>query len=180
MERKTANINKIFGRFIWIGIGLSAFFWIIESLIHTYIFHQGNLSSQIFNPDPNEIWMRFLVVCLLILFSVYAQFMINRRKRAEALHRDAEKNFRNFFNAMDHLIFILDEKRCILHMNDVAANRLGYTEGELLGKKLLEVHPPERREEANTILDEMVAGTANLCLIPIKTKDGQNIPVLDQ
>ena len=78
---------------------------------------------------------------------------------------------------MDHLIFILDEKRCILHMNDVAANRLGYTEGELLGKKLLEVHPPERREEANTILDEMVAGTASPCLIPIKTRDGQNIPV---
>ena len=48
-------------KIILIGIGVSVIFWIIESYIHTFVFHQGTLLKQILSPDPHEFWMRSLV-----------------------------------------------------------------------------------------------------------------------
>ena len=68
---------------VWIGIGFGALFWILESAIHIFVFGEGNLAVQILTPRLHEIWMRLLVAGILIIFSVFAQFIINQRKRAE-------------------------------------------------------------------------------------------------
>jgi len=80
------------GKMIWLGIGLGALFWILESAIHVLVFHQGNLAERIFTPDPNVIWMRLLVVSILIMFGGYVQFTMTERQRAgEALKEYLER-----------------------------------------------------------------------------------------
>jgi diguanylate cyclase (GGDEF)-like protein/PAS domain S-box-containing protein len=88
-----------------------------------------------------------------------------------------KENFETFFNTIDELLFVLDDRGCILHANDTVIQRLGYTREELVGQSVLMVHPPERREEAAQITAAMLAGKAEFCPVPVQTKDGVQIPV---
>ena len=84
----TINIKKspsfqITARLQWIGIGIGILFWFIDSAIDALIFGERTFFEQIIAPDPIDIWMRLLVISTLIIFSFYAQSLIDKRKRAE-------------------------------------------------------------------------------------------------
>ena len=99
------------------------------------------------------------------------------RINAENLLRSSRENFRMLFNTIDDFLFILDPAGNIIESNPAVSKRLGYSEEELLKMHVLEVHPPERREEAGNIVNEMLAGKTTYCPIPLITKSGRLIPV---
>ncbi len=70
-------------RTIWLGIGLGAVFWVVETFMDTHLFHQGTLSERFVHPDPNELWMRSIIVAAFVAFGVYSEVMINKLRRAE-------------------------------------------------------------------------------------------------
>jgi len=102
---------------------------------------------------------------------------ISERKKAEALLKQTRENYEIFFNTIDDFLFVLDENRNMIHVNNTVINRLEYTWEELNGTSVLMVHPPERREEAGRIVGEMLAGTAEFCPVPLLTKSGKQLPV---
>lgn len=87
------------------------------------------------------------------------------------------QNYETFFNTINDFLFVLDEKGNILHVNTTVIDRLGYSRDELSGKSILMVHPPEYREEAGKIVQEMLEGTLDMCPLPVMTKNGVYIPV---
>jgi diguanylate cyclase (GGDEF)-like protein/PAS domain S-box-containing protein len=102
---------------------------------------------------------------------------ITERKRAELLLKQTHQNYETFFNTIDDLLFVLEDKGNIIHVNSTVINRLGFSMEELIGQSVLMIHPPERREEAGRIVGEMLAGTAEFCPVPIITKAGNQISV---
>ncbi len=102
---------------------------------------------------------------------------IEERKQIEKALRESELNLRTFFNTIDDLFFVLDQNGYIIKINTTVTTRLGYTEEELLGKNVLQVHPKERWEEAKQIIGDMIAGKVIFCPIPLITKKGKCIPV---
>ena len=56
-----------------------------------WVFREGNLIQQTFAPDLHEMWMRLVVVCILIVFGIYAQIVITERKQAEETLRKAHE-----------------------------------------------------------------------------------------
>ena len=66
-----------------LGIGCCILFWIIEAAIHVFVLHEGDFIDQLFSTDPNEMWMRLIIFCILVLFGIYAQFSIKGRRQAE-------------------------------------------------------------------------------------------------
>ncbi len=91
--------------------------------------------------------------------------------------KQSETNFTSFFNTNNDLLFVLDEKGDMLKVNKTVTDRLNFSEKELIGKNILMVHPPERRDEAGRIVMEMLQGTTESCPVPVVTKDGKQIPV---
>jgi two-component system sensor histidine kinase/response regulator len=83
--------KSIAKKMIFMGIGLGALFWILESAIQCMVFHQGGLVEEIFSLDPQRMWMRSLALCILIMFSVYARSVISERKQAEERLREAKE-----------------------------------------------------------------------------------------
>lgn len=79
------NVKRIYQTYPMavIGIGLAILYWLLEGVVMTIWFHEGGFVSQLFSPDPHEIWMRSAVVGALAAFSIYGQFIINRRKKVE-------------------------------------------------------------------------------------------------
>ena len=104
-------------------------------------------------------------------------FDITERKQSENLLKQMRENYESFFNTIDDLLFVLDEQGNIIHTNKTVIDRLGYSKSDLLGKTVLMVHPPERREEAGRIVGEMLSGVTAFCPVPIVTKSGIRIPV---
>jgi PAS domain S-box-containing protein len=102
---------------------------------------------------------------------------ITERKNAEGALAQSQKNFSTFFNTIEDLLFIIDMEGNILHVNDTVVKRLGYSPEELRGRTVLMVHPPSRQDEALAIITDMLAGKADLCPVPVLTKQGKEIPV---
>ena len=90
---------------------------------------------------------------------------------------ESEANLRAFFDTIDYFCFILDPQGNILRANRTVVTRLGYTEEELTGMPVLQLHPPDRRTEAGSIVMAMLAGTRSCCPVPLQAKDGTLVPV---
>lgn len=88
-----------------------------------------------------------------------------------------QRNFKMLFETIDDFMFILDEEGRIIKTNPVVERRLGYSMEELEGMTVLEVHPPDRRNEAAFIVAEMLAGRVEVCPVPLYKKNGGIIPV---
>ncbi len=99
------------------------------------------------------------------------------RINAERALLSSQLNFRMMFDTINDFMFILDMEGSILLTNSVVERRLGYTTEELRQFHVLDVHPPERRNEAGSIVEDMLAGKAAYCPVPLKAKDGTLIPV---
>jgi len=99
------------------------------------------------------------------------------RLEAEQALFTSQQNFRMLFDTIDDFLFILDTQGNIIMTNPVVQKRLGYTQEELKGMHVLEVHPAERRDEAGFIVKEMLEGRESYCPVPLCAKNGTLIPV---
>ncbi|MBK7104861.1 MAG: PAS domain S-box protein [Ignavibacteriae bacterium] len=102
---------------------------------------------------------------------------LTHRKKIEEKLKISEENFKTFFHNIDLLVFVLNEFGNIIEINETVEKRLGFTKEELLNKSVLEVHPPERKEEVLQIVSDMLEGKRETCPIPLLTKDKKLIPV---
>jgi len=75
---------------IWIGLGFGVFYWILESIRDVLAFEKGTIVERIFLPDPMSFWMRLLVLCILVLFSLYMQLL---REKLDQGKREGSRFF---------------------------------------------------------------------------------------
>jgi PAS domain S-box-containing protein len=99
------------------------------------------------------------------------------RIQAETALRESEENLQALFDTVEDMLFILDSDGRILKTNPIAQQCLGYAMQELSKMHVLDIHPPERRQEAANIIAEMLSGKLTACPIPVMTKAGVHIPV---
>jgi len=100
------------------GILLSVTYWIMEMLIHGFLFKE---EIEIFPSDANELWMRGVIIFLLVGFGIYAD-----RKTRQLLAREEETRkiylatvtatqhvMNNFLNQMQIFRLEADKKNCL-------------------------------------------------------------------
>ena len=185
MKQTGTNRIRFTDKMILIGIGLGALFWILESVMHVLVFHTGNLISEICTSDPNELWMRFLVVSILIAFGIYAQVIINQRKRAEVAARKSEAWLSGTLDSIGDAVMATDTNGCVTFMNPVAQALTGWIQKEAVGRPLREVFKIINEETGkpakNPALKVLEKGSV-ICL-PNNTvliaKDGRKVPIDD-
>jgi len=82
MRGRTPNL-------VWIGAALSVAYWLVESLLHTFVFHDGPLDITLFGGyDPNELWMRLLIS---ISFPAFGWIAERSRQAERHVKDDAER-----------------------------------------------------------------------------------------
>ena len=102
---------------------------------------------------------------------------ITVRKEAEEKIKESETNFRIFFETMDDMIIVGNTVGEIFYTNKAVSRKLGYTSEELKSMHILEVHPAEKRIEAQQIFSDMFSGKRESCPLPLARKDGIFVPV---
>ena len=76
---------------IWGGVVFSILYWILESVRDVISFQKGILIERVFFPDAMTFWVRILVVCLLMLSSIYGQ---TTREKERKLKKEKWKSVR--------------------------------------------------------------------------------------
>ncbi len=99
------------------------------------------------------------------------------RSRHEDEIVKTKKNLENLFNTIDDYLFILDKEGKVIHTNDTVLYNLNYSPDEISRSHVLDFHPPCNHEQVKETLQEMFSGKADLCMIPLQTREGRLIPV---
>jgi len=102
-----------------LGLVLAVFYWLLESLLHAYVFENHTLHEALLElHDPNEFWMRLVIVVLLAGFGYLAENM--RQHEREARQREEKVNLLLHFlsDANQHLQRQTDEQTLL----DAACN----------------------------------------------------------
>ena len=118
MNNTSAQGMRITERFAWMGVGLAALFWVLESALHAYVFHEGGLMEQISSPPAHETWMRLLVVAMFISFAMYAHFIIVQRRRAEEATKLAHAELNQIFQTSADGMRVVDKDFNVLRVNE--------------------------------------------------------------
>ena len=65
---------------------MALFFWVLESVIHYYVFEEQHF--ELIPSEPNELWMRVVIVFLIMVLGVFADAFIERirQKQMEVAH----------------------------------------------------------------------------------------------
>ncbi len=78
---------------------------------------------------------------------------------------------------MTDLIFVATPDGKILFANQAVERKLGFSAQEWPSMHILDVHPPDKREEAGEIFAAMFRGERDYCPLPLIRKDGSLFPV---
>ena len=105
---------------------------------------------------------------------------ITELKKSQQNLITSEENLKTFFHSVDSFIFILDENKNIIEINDTVEKRLGYARDEIIDKAVTFIYPGNRSKELIVKINEMIDGNRKDCLIPMRTKDGHVIEVETQ
>lgn len=102
---------------------------------------------------------------------------IGERKRLEQALLEGERNFRAFVESIGEMIMVADLDGRIVYANPALASALGYDAARVIGMNVLDLHALDRRQEAQTVFDEMARGVRDVCPLPLVTRTGDLIPV---
>ena len=73
---KGGRIGRILGDFRLIGVAVAVLYWFFESAVHAFLFREGTFVQQLIAPEPNEVWMRLLVIFLIIALGFCIQWAL--------------------------------------------------------------------------------------------------------
>jgi len=141
-KREESRFFRTFG-IIRAGVGFGVLYWILESLRDTVLTQNGNFFRQIIMLDPTSFWIRILPVFVLVLFSIYAQSLINEKRRAEEALRESEEKFRGFAETSVNVVFQWTKTGHISYVSPSVKGVYGYRPEELVGKHVSVVTPAE-------------------------------------
>jgi len=102
---------------LWIGVGLSVIYWIIESAFDAFFLRRGDLIGQIFSPALHEVWVRSITVFFLLAFSWLVQFLNRRQRKTEDALQESETLLQNIYDGIEDGITVLDRDFNVVRVN---------------------------------------------------------------
>ncbi|NJP07119.1 MAG: PAS domain S-box protein [Chloroflexaceae bacterium] len=98
------------------------------------------------------------------------------RVEAEVAMRESQNNLQTLFDTLDDFLFIFDTDGRILHVNPIMARRLGYTIDEMRTLRVVDIHSPDQRDHIISVLMGDADAPASPWMLPLRTRDGRQIP----
>ena len=173
MKHKRIKLHK---NMVWIGIGMIVLFWLLESLIHTIVFHTGTFVEQLVSLDPHELWMRSLVIGIIIIFSVYAQFITRKSNRDEEATKRALAELDQIFNTAADGMCVIDRNFNLLRVNKTFLTIAGISKDEAVSKKCYEMFHGSLCHTQSCPLTRILKGEEHIeCKVEKERDDGTRI-----
>ncbi|MCF7936169.1 MAG: PAS domain S-box protein [Synergistales bacterium] len=108
-----------------------------------------------------------------VVFALHTIESERRQRATEAALKESEARFRNYIEHAPHGIFVADSDGNYVDANPAASAITGYSREELLSMNLLDLVPPEEREEAGEHFGEVVRQGQAMGERAFITRDGR-------
>ena len=128
-SHRTSRTNRM----VYAGLGLAVLSWVLAAILDVFLRSNTSLLEQLFNPEPSQIALRVIVVCLFMIFGSHAQFIIDQRNQAEVALRESEEKYRNIVREIDDGYYEVNLSGVITFFNDALCRIVGYPQHELIG-----------------------------------------------
>ena len=102
---------------------------------------------------------------------------IENRLAIQKSLEDSRNDLKAVFDSMNDFVFILDSYGCILNVNPVVCQQLGYTQEELTGLNILELHSPKPLKQVTGVVSNMLSSTPALLVGHLLKKNQEPIDV---
>jgi PAS domain S-box-containing protein len=102
---------------------------------------------------------------------------INKRQEVQASLEISNDNLKSIFDAMNDFVFILNTNGCVLLANPVVCEQLGFTNAEITGMNILELHAPQRLQSIANVVLAVFEKKATLFSGQLIKKNGKRIEV---
>ncbi len=90
-----------------VGFIAGALFWIFDSILDAFVFGESDFYETLFAPEPVEIWMQFIIFCLLIGIGMIADLVIVTLRRVVVV----------FHGELENQVADQTKGLCIIHDN---------------------------------------------------------------
>jgi PAS domain S-box-containing protein len=119
-----------------------------------------------------------IIGILLIVISLLAVAIIQRRRSAIAIHASEAKYYDLYENAPDMFLSADAITAAIMECNKTLVNALGYAREEILGRSIFEMYHPDCQADAKRLFQQFTAtGEIRDAELAIRRKDGGIINV---
>ncbi len=108
---------------------------------------------------------------------VYSYLDITESEKNLTSLRESKICLEMLLDLSDDFLFIFDTGGYVRYANDEATRRLGYSEAELKGKHIVDLHPPDSRGKILADFEGILSGEKKIWNIPLLTRDGSRISV---
>ena len=175
----TKHIDLKRSGLVFIGIGLSVIFWILESVIHVLVFQQVDFMQQLYDPEPHEAWMRLTIVGMFIAFGFYSQMIVNSRRQAEEAAKLANTELTQIFETAADAMRVVDREFNVLRVNETFSALSGMPREEIIGKKCFDVLHGPLCETPNCPLVRILGNEDRVEIDSEKMRrDGKKVPCI--
>jgi len=125
-------------KMVFIGFGLAAIYWILESFLYIFSPSQVGFFEWLFGGNVGGIWTRLIVLCLFVFFGSHAQYTLDRRKRAEEALQKSEEKYRRIIESIEDGYYEVDLTGNLTFLNDPMLIILGRSRDECMGMDLFD------------------------------------------
>jgi len=147
---------------IIISISLATLFWIIDTLIDTFVFYGGNFWTKLLmGASVQELYAR-IVGAAFILLSGMIIFRINvHRKKMERSLKESKEKYRSIFESATNAIILINRDYNVTECNKRITQLLGFSPEEIIGRPFTKLLHPDYVEDALKSINEIFKGAAS-------------------
>ncbi|MBI4838855.1 MAG: PAS domain S-box protein [Nitrospirae bacterium] len=141
---------------LWLGVGLSAFYWVADSVIDAVFYHEGTITSLVFSPSVHEISTR-LMALILITSVVYTSVLVYKYKKAVKTLEKTTQTLQSIFQASPVAIIVLNPEQKVIMWSPAAERIFGWSEREVIGK-FNPIVPEDKKDEFKSFCERIMRG----------------------
>jgi diguanylate cyclase (GGDEF)-like protein/PAS domain S-box-containing protein len=124
------------------GVVICVAVWLLDASIDCFILSKGtgHFIAEFFNPAPIEILSRSFTAIIILLFSAYAQKIVNQRREMEESLDSSQCFSRKVLDSMNDAVAIINVSDYrIVQVNSIFLRETNRTESEVVGLTCYEV-----------------------------------------
>jgi two-component system sensor kinase FixL len=175
LQQKNHQARPAPGTLLWLGVICGAAFYLFDALVDAYIFSRGDVRTLLLHPGGHELWMRFSVIFMAMLFAVFGYLMVKREYLATERAITAEKFLSSVIDNIPDMIFIKEAQDLrFVRVNPATERILGLSGEELLGRDDYDFFP-ESQAEFFTGKDREVLQTGKVVSIPAEAVESRHL-----
>lgn len=156
-EKKNGDIP-----IIPLGLAVAAAFWVMEAVVHAFVLNAEGFIEALLYPDPNELWMRLLIILIIVGASFYASAIVTRLKLSESALRKERDKAKSYFDVAGVIFVILGADGKVLEINRKGCEILGRAKTQIIGRDwIADFVPIGAKDDVRTVFSDLVSGSSN-------------------